>query len=210
MTVQTRSGPWPMLWFCTALLTISIVFYTNILPMLDGRSWPRFVPGLDIVIVHAWSGLIGLIAGAGALYVGWTKRQFRWHKWLGYSYLAAGSVNAGAALAVSMLAYREPESLYIATASIAIFWFVFAAMAWRAAWNRRFDNHREWVIRSYVLTWTFVGCRLASQFEFYPWLGIEGVTAATWVNWIVPVLLCEVALQWKRGSALALKEQPAG
>ena len=202
MTVMSRSSRWPGILLAFALITAAVVFWITVLPMLDGRAWPRFVPGLDIVLVHAWSGVFVLIAGAAALYVGWTRRQFRWHKWIGYTYLGSGSINAGAALLASVLSYREPKSLYIATASIAIFWFVFAAMAWRAAWNRRFDTHREWVIRSYVLTWTFVGCRLAAKVDFYPWLGIEGVTAAIWVNWIVPVLLCEVALQWNRGSRL--------
>jgi hypothetical protein len=29
--------------------------------------------------------------------------------------------------------------------------------------------------------------------------GTEGVTATIWVNWIVPLLICEFALQWRRG-----------
>lgn len=203
MTAISRTGRWPAILFALALITSVIIFWTNILPMLDGRAWARFVPGLDMVLIHAWSGLFVLIFGAAALYVGWTKRHFRWHKWVGYLYLSSGSVNAAAALLASFLAFREPKSLYIATGTIAIFWFVFAAMAWRAAWNRRLDTHREWVIRSYVLTWTFVGCRLATKVDFYPWLGAEGVTAAIWVNWIVPVLLCEVALQWRRGSSVS-------
>jgi hypothetical protein len=57
------------------------------------------------------------------------------------------------------------------------------------------------MIRSYVLTWTFVGCRIAQNVDFFPALGAESVTAAIWVNWIVPLVVCEIALQWRAGSA---------
>ncbi len=81
-------------------------------------------------------------------------------------------------------------------------WVCAAAMAWRAASNRRFDSHREWMIRSFVLTWTFVFCRLAQRGDLFPWLGAEGVTAGVWLYWVGPLFLCEVALQWGRGRRL--------
>ncbi len=104
--------------------------------------------------------------------------------------------------ALGAIAPHEPKSLYIATDTLELAWLAAAAMGWRAARNRRFASHREWMIRSYVLNWTFVGCRLATMVDFYPWLGIEGVTAAIWVNWIVPLVVCEVALRWRDGSRL--------
>jgi Predicted membrane protein (DUF2306) len=102
-----------------------------------------------------------------------------------------------------MEAPHEPRSLYIATGTLALVWLGAAAMAWRAARNRRFDSHRGWMIRSYVLTWTFVGCRLATMVNFYPWLGAEGTTAAIWVNWIAPLVICEGALQWREGRKIS-------
>jgi len=75
-----------------------------------------------------------------------------------------------------------------------------AAMVLRAAKNRRFLVHRDWMIRSYVLTRTFVGCRIATNYDFFPALGAESVTASTWVNSIVPFVIFEIALQWKAGS----------
>jgi hypothetical protein len=71
-------------------------------------------------------------------------------------------------------------------------------MAYRAARNRRFDAHRAWMIRSYVLTWSFVLCRLVGR---VPWLANIGDGAAiVWLSWIVPLLLCEVGLQWSAGA----------
>jgi hypothetical protein len=90
--------------------------------------------------------------------------------------------------------------LYVATGTLAVVWLAVAAMALRAARNRRFPVHRDWMIRSYVLTWTFVGCRLATNLGLFPGPGEEGVTAAIWLNWIMPFVICEIALQWKAGS----------
>jgi len=39
----------------------------------------------------------------------------------------------------------------VATGVLAVAWLAVAAMAWRAAMNRRFDSHRGWMIRSYLL-----------------------------------------------------------
>ncbi|MBA3525540.1 MAG: DUF2306 domain-containing protein [Sphingomonas sp.] len=145
-------------------------------------------------------GVSIIVAGGGALYIGWTKKAFKRHKWFGYTYLGLGSIMALSALALSVEAPHEPRSLYVATGTLAAVWLAVAAMALRSARNRRFLVHRDWMIRSYVLTWTFVGCRIATNVNVFPNLGPESVTAAIWVNWIVPFVVCEIALQWKAGS----------
>ncbi|MDP8993432.1 MAG: DUF2306 domain-containing protein [Pseudomonadota bacterium] len=142
--------------------------------------------------------MLGL--GAAALYIGWTRRAFRRHRWFGYAYLGVGSLGTTAALGLSALSPHEPASLYVATGTLSAAWLLVAAMAWRAARNRRFDSHRDWMVRSYVLSWTFVGCRMANVLNLFPSPEGEAVTAQIWMFWIVPYLLCEMALQWKRGS----------
>ncbi len=200
MTAKPISRHIPALLFAAALLSTLPIFWTIVLPMLDGRNWGEHSAHLAVVLTHAWGGVAMLIFGAGALYIGWTRRQFRYHRWFGYAYLSIGGIGALFALVASIIAAHKPASLYIATGTLAAAWLAFAAMAWRAARNRRFESHRQWMIRSYVLSWTFVGCRLATMVDFYPWLGQESVTAAIWVNWVVPILLCEIALQWQAGA----------
>lgn len=57
------------------------------------------------------------------------------------------------------------------------------------------------MVRSYLLSWTFVGCRMANVLTLFPSLRGEAVTAQIWLFWVIPYLLCEMALQWRRGSA---------
>jgi hypothetical protein len=190
----------PGVLFGMALITSVPVLWFFAAPILDASEAPAHVRHGATLYVHVIGGVAIIIAGAGALYIGWTRKAFKRHKWFGYTYLGLGSVMALSALALSIEASHEPRSLYVATGTLAAVWLAVAAMALRAARNRRFLVHRDWMIRSYVLTWTFVGCRIATNVDVFPSLGAESVTAAIWVNWIVPFVACEIALQWQAGS----------
>jgi hypothetical protein len=198
-SLAPRASRAPALLFAAALLTTLPVLAWKAVPVLTGASWANHGEHWTLLYVHVLGGLAMLGLGAAALYVGWTSRRFRWHRALGQAYLVLGGLGAAAALVLSIRAPHEPRSLYIATGTLAAVWLAVAAMAWRAARNRRFDSHREWVLRSYVLTWTFVGCRLAGKVPLFEGLGAEAVTAMIWMNWIVPLVVCELALQWRRG-----------
>ena len=202
MATRSAKSRVPGILFILAILTTLPIFWLNIWPMLNGAKWHEHSAHFTIIMLHVLGGLCMLLLGAAALYIGWTKKAFKRHRWFGYGYLILGGTGAAAALIVSIMAPHPPYSLYIATGTLAAVWLAVAAMAWRAARNKRFDSHREWMVRSYVLTWTFVGCRLATMVNFYPWLGAEGTTAAIWVNWIVPLVFCEIALRWKEGAKL--------
>ena len=191
----------PAILFAMAILTAAPVVWIYAVPIFALTGIGEHAPHRTLIYVHALGGLAMLGLGAAALYIGWTRRAFRRHRWFGYAYLLVGGVGAVSALLLSVLSPHPPASLYVATGTLAVAWLAVAAMAYRAALNRRFDSHRDWMVRSYVLSWTFVGCRMANLFSLFPSLGAEAVTAQIWMFWIVPYLLCEMALQWKRGAA---------
>jgi hypothetical protein len=56
------------------------------------------------------------------------------------------------------------------------------------------------MVRSYVLTWTFVGCRIAGRVPALDTLGDAGGAAVVWLSWVLPLVACEVALQWRATS----------
>ena len=197
-----RSSRWPALLYAGALFTTLPVLWLHAVPVFTGTAFAEHSDHWWLVYAHTLGGVGMLGFGAAALYVGWTRRGSPPHRWLGYAYLAFGSVGAVLALALSLLATHAPRSLYVATGTLSVLWLAVAAMAWRAARNRRFDAHREWMIRSFVLTWTFVGCRLVSRVPLSEGFGPEAVTALIWINWVVPLVVCEFALQWPRGARL--------
>ena len=209
---QTRAWPANALFlglFGGAVLTSLPIWWLHAIPVLTFASLKDHAAHFAALYAHALGGSAMLGAGGAALYLGWRGQRGWLHK--GFDlYLLGGGAGAVAALALSALSAHPPYSLGVATGTLAVTWLVFAAMAWRAAWNRRFDSHREWTIRSYVVTWTFVGCRIAQMVPPFPRLGLEGVTAGIWLYWIAPVLLCEVALQWARGGPAASPRRQGG
>lgn len=160
---------------------------------------------------HMLSGTLMLFGGALNLYVGATRRFFRWHRTIGRVYLVAGAIAAALAIVLALagkhgkdgtaLVLANVGDMGISLAALGAAWLVAASLGWRAARNRRFDSHRDWMIRSYVLTWSFVACRLLGFVPAFASLG--NGAAAVWLTWIVPLLLCEVALQWRHGAPRA-------
>ena len=202
MAMQTRPSRLSAIVLVLAIVPTVPILWRVALPMLDGTAWPKHAAHLQILLIHTIGGLSMLVLGAMNLYIGTTRRMFQLHRWVGYGYFLVGSVGAVAALAISFHAPHAPHSLYIATGTLAVVWLAVAAMAWRAARNRRFASHREWMIRSYVLSWTFVGCRIATMVDIFPWLGAESTTAAIWMNWIIPLVVCEIMLRWQEGAVV--------
>lgn len=206
---QTLAPTVPAGWLSAALFLIAIatsayVWVRIALPvlMLEDQAIGAHRAHLQPVLVHALGGTIMLFAGAAALYIGSTRRYFRGHRWFGYTYLAGGSVGSLAALYLVFSRAHENVGINAATGTLAAVWLAVALMAYRAARNRRFDVHREWMIRSFVLTWTFVLCRMVQSTPSMANVDGETVAAVIWVAWVGPMVICELALQWRRTSRL--------
>jgi hypothetical protein len=70
--------------------------------------------------------------------------------------------------------------------------------------RRQFAAHREWMIRSYVVTFAFALFRFLEHINVDGSLGDEVHSVMlVWVAWAVPLLLVEVVLQWRRSVGLA-------
>jgi hypothetical protein len=83
---------------------------------------------------------------------------------------------------------------------LAIAWTITTGMAYLAIRRRAIEQHREWMIRSYVVTLAFVAFRAVVAGLSIAGVGTLGerLGFAAWVCWAVPLLLLEPLLQWKR------------
>lgn len=200
-----RRGPAILL--ALAIATSLPIIWIIVVPVLTGEGAPRHPGHFPLVYAHAVGGLTMLIASTANIYIGWSRKAFAWHKTIGRIYLVSGMLGAGIALLLAINAYHDPRSSGAATGTLAVVWLLVAAMAYRAARNGRYDSHKQWMIRSYVLTWTFVGCRIATQAPMFAALGTEAISAAIWLNWVLPLVICEIVLQWRAGSRRDLSRQ---
>lgn len=203
-TSPARAPAWPVrhapaLLFTAALLTAIPVWWLIAVPVLEGAParLARHVGHVPWVYAHAAGGTVMLFSGALALWIGWTRRWFAFHRWAGGAYLVTGSVTALAALWLTGTNIHNNVALSMPTGTLAVAWLLTAAMAFRAIRNRRIETHREWVIRSYVLTWSFVFCRGLGELPLG--LSHDAGNALLWLTWIGPLMICEAVLQWSNG-----------
>jgi hypothetical protein len=79
-------------------------------------------------------------------------------------------------------------------------WTITTGMAFLAIKRRAITQHREWMVRSYVVTLAFVFFRMLVVGLDALEVGttVERVGVAAWFCWAVPLLIAEPVLQWRK------------
>ena len=160
-------------------------------------NWPhRFR-----LILHISGGIVALICGTLQLWTGLRQRAMRLHKWTGRVYLVGVAV--GALGAFLMTYYTTPHSFGVALMGLATAWLLTTGIAWAAILRGMVQMHREWVVRSYLVTFAFVSFRVIS--DNLPRLAAklgsspdDALANVTWLSWVVPLALYEVILQGRK------------
>lgn len=156
-----------------------------------GALWPE----RNWLLVHIAGGTLALLAGPFQLWSGLGRRFLVVHRWSGRLYLTGVLLAGGAAFHMSFL--TKPADFGVALFVLAAAWWTTSGMAFLAIRRHRFDAHRQWMIRSYVVTFAFVSFRwLVAQPVFQP-LGPARYATVGWACWVVPLLVTEVVLQWR-------------
>lgn len=85
-------------------------------------------------------------------------------------------------------------------ASLALAWFTTTGMAYYAIKQKQIQIHREWMVRSYVVTFAFVTFRVLN--DMGPTSHLQPIAdrgnAFIWACWAIPLLIAEVILQLVR------------
>jgi hypothetical protein len=206
MAAAPRILPMPPLGAALLLLaaaTSAFIFVVVVWPALTGAVKAQHAGHWGWVRLHSLTGAIMLITAPLNLYVGSTRRWFEWHRHIGCTYIGAGYTAALAALAVNWQNPHGTVSIAVSTSLLAIAWMVTASMGWRTGSQRKWRAHGDWMIRSYVLTFSFVLCRMTQRSAAGELLGPDGDAAVVWLTWLVPLALCELGLTlWRRRRAV--------
>jgi hypothetical protein len=173
-------------------------------PVVTFANADKHAGHFGLTYLHAAGGTVMLMLGLANAYTGSSRRFFEWHRLIGRLYLGGGAIGAISAVAITTGPAHKAAGAGVFTnatvslVALALAWLLAAGMGYRAVRNQRYDSHRAWMLRSYVLVWSFVFCRLASRVPGVSDLG--GGEAFIWLSWVGPLVLCEVALQWSAGS----------
>ncbi len=147
------------------------------------------------LLLNVATGTLPLVLGPLQLWSGPRRRWPQLHRWAGRTYLLVGGVGVVAGGVLSVVGSHPPASLFVATGVLAVVWLIVAALAYRAIRQQRSAEHRCWIVRSYLLTFSFVICRLVMRTDVADMLGSQGPALIVWSTWVVPLLLLELWLR---------------
>lgn len=197
---------WAAIGLFSAAFSSAAAWWLIAWPVLSFANVEKHADHFGFVFAHMLGGTIMLFIGAANLYIGSTNKHFKYHKLFGRIYLIGGTI--GVAFVISVLVTtahkRDGAGIFtnmtISLLTLAAAWLGCAAMAYRAVRNHHYGLHRDWIIRSYVLAWSFVFCRLFSRVPGVEDLG--GGEAFIWLSWVGPLLICEILLHWRAGAKI--------
>jgi len=151
------------------------------------------------LLVHIAFGTVALFTGPVQLWLGIAERRMQLHRQLGLVYIAAVIGGAAAAYVIAL----SPSAGWIFGAGLmglATAWLTTTFMAFVAIKRSLMEQHKEWMIRSYVVTFAFVFFRIGSTLggAIKPEAGLEFAQTMAWACWAVPLLLTELVLQGRK------------
>ena len=153
------------------------------------------------VLGHVLTGSIALILGPIQFWKGFRNKYIHLHRTLGKVYLIAiliGAICAFVMAGTTALAISWQWAASLGFLGVA--WVITAAMAYISIRKKKIDQHKEWMIRSYIVTFAFVTFRIFVGLGIIAGLGEfdEVAPSAGWASWTLPLLIAEVFIQWGR------------
>jgi uncharacterized membrane protein len=194
-----RAAPrWPgaLGWGLMAFLSLGIAAYG--ISYLAGTQAPPVVEdngmGMRVLMIHASAAGIALLLGPLQFLEPIRRRARVLHHWIGRTYIAACMIGgiSGGLLAPFTAAGPIAASGFL---MLALLWLWVNALGWRAAAvKRNYDEHKNWMVRSFALTFAAVTLRL---YLIPPQIaGIDFVTAYQWIAWLAWVPNIAIAEWW--------------
>jgi uncharacterized membrane protein len=154
------------------------------------------------LIGHISGGILALLIGPFQFSKAFRNRFMNTHRWLGRIYLTAILIGTISATYIAWTtAIQVNFSWAFSLQMLAFAWIVTASMAYLSVIKGRILQHKEWMIRSYVVTFAFVNFRWLSNLPIAHQLMKtfeERGPAMAWLSWTIPLLITEIVLNWKK------------
>lgn len=164
-------------------------------------TYDRFWTERWWVLGHVIGGTVALTIGPFQFWERFRNKYMQLHRLLGKTYLIsiAFSVICSFVMAsTTALAINWQWSMSLF--ALGIMWILTSGMAYRMIRLGRIQQHKEWMIRSYVVTFAFVSFRILLVSGMSFGLGDFSEVAASmmWTSWAMGLAFTEVCLQWNK------------
>jgi len=186
-----------VLWASLGLTTLFVFITSEVFLIADYPMYHAYrlqvIADRHLLIPHTLAGSMALLIGPLQFSSRFRQRHLGLHRLLGRIYVV--SVFVGSFTGIALAAGRPGLP---GTSMQAAAWMVCTTAAFITARNRQIVAHRQWMARSYAVTFTFVSSRVLNLWPRY-WshlgdsLAAVGVIAFT----LASLLLVELGINWR-------------
>lgn len=168
--------------------------------VLEEASYgPYFWPRVNWVFPHVFCGVVAILIGPFQFSQRLRNSYLIIHRRMGYAYLSMvliGGIAGGVLAMTSQVNLTYSMGLF----GLAVAWLLTSGMALFFILKRKTEQHKEWMIRSYVVTFAFVFFRLFDDLLTHYQISenTDRLALMSWACWAVPLLLLEPILQYRR------------
>ncbi|WP_084485635.1 DUF2306 domain-containing protein [Nocardia beijingensis] len=165
MSVPTRQSPrlahtswWqrprvgPLLVLVFAFVAFSLPPYLTFDRSLSRVPDPGFALHYPLLVVHVICASTAILSCGFQVWPWFRGRHPRLHRIIGRAYVFAGVLPAGLAGVVIGATSPFGPVARVSNVMLALLWLITTLAGLRAARERRFGDHRRWMIRSFALT----------------------------------------------------------
>ncbi len=186
-----------ILWICLGVTTLFVFITSEVLLVADYPMYHAYrlqvIADRGLLIPHTLCGTFALLAGPLQFSSRLRARHLKFHRILGRLYFFSVIIGAFTGIALASGRPGLPGTSMQAAA-----WIVCTCAAVIAARNRQIIAHRQWMARSYAVTFTFVSSRVLNLVPSY-WshlgdtLAAVGVIAFT----LASIVIVDLGLNWR-------------
>jgi uncharacterized membrane protein len=185
------------------LLTASgyFIFHARYLFTSAAEVLGKYQPVKWLLWLHIAFGAVTLLTGPFLLWDNFRTRHLRLHRQFGLAYVVAVAISGLCAVVLSATTAYQVNRPYAFSLHVWVAVWLFATgFAFVAIKQRRIQLHREWMMRSYLITFAFVLSALLLKLPAVQRLGsFEEISPSLfWLAWAVPLFLYDVRLSLVR------------
>ncbi len=185
-------------WILLLLLSLYYIYHNcfRFFIFTEASYHSHFWPRANWLFIHIVSGIVATLLVPFQLIPALRKKHKNLHRKLGYTYLT--SVICSSVTSFYLAATSGFNIAYITGFTcFTLAWLGTTLMGFIAIVNKNVTQHREWMIRSYVVTLGFSIARLLKDtlIPVHIATKIDLLTTLTWVSWAIPLFITELILQ---------------
>jgi uncharacterized membrane protein len=186
-----------VLWIFLGLTVLFVFITSEVLLVTDYPMYHAYrlqvIADRHLLIPHTLAGTLALLIGPINFSSRIRQRHLRLHPILGYIYVI--SVFVGSFTGIALAAGRPGLP---GTSMQAAAWMACTTVAVVTARNRQIKVHRQWMARSYAVTFTFVSSRVLNLVPAY-WSHLGDVLSAVGVIafTLASLLIVDIGLNWR-------------